>query len=57
MRATGLPNGLSALGYGEADVEALTDRTLSQKRLLDIAPRKISCADLNQLFKDSMTYW
>ena len=57
MRATGLPNGLSELGYTEADVEALTDRTLPQKRLLDIAPRDISCADLSQLFRDSMTYW
>ena len=57
MRATGLPNGLSELGYGEADVEALTDRTLPQQRLLDIAPRDISRADLSQLFRDSMTYW
>jgi alcohol dehydrogenase class IV len=57
MRATGLPNGLSELGYGEDDIEALTDRTLPQQRLLDIAPRDISRADLSQLFRDSMTYW
>jgi hydroxyacid-oxoacid transhydrogenase len=57
MRATGIPNGLSALGYGEADIEALTDRTLPQKRLLDIAPQEISRDDLNNLFADSMRYW
>ncbi len=57
MRATGVPNGLSGLGYGDADIEALTDRTLPQKRLLDIAPREISRDDLSQLFKDSMRYW
>ncbi len=57
MRATGMPNGLSGVGYSDADIEALTDRTLPQKRLLDIAPRDISRADLSQLFKDSMRYW
>jgi len=57
MRATGMPNGLSGVGYSDADIEALTDRTLPQKRLLDIAPRDISRDDLRKLFKDSMRYW
>ncbi|MBT3171470.1 MAG: iron-containing alcohol dehydrogenase [Rhodospirillaceae bacterium] len=57
MRVTGMPNGLSEIGYSDADIEALTDRTLPQKRLLDIAPRDISRSDLQQLFKDSMRYW
>jgi hydroxyacid-oxoacid transhydrogenase len=52
-----MPNGLSGVGYSDADIEALTDRTLPQKRLLDIAPRDISRDDLRQLFKDSMRYW
>ncbi|MFP6688400.1 MAG: hydroxyacid-oxoacid transhydrogenase [Alphaproteobacteria bacterium] len=57
MRATGVPNGLAELGYDDADIDALIDRTLPQKRLLDIAPRDISRGDLGQLFKDSMQYW
>jgi len=35
----------------------LTQRTLPQRRLLDIAPREISDADLRQLFRDSMRLW
>ena len=57
MRATGVPNGLSGVGYSDADIAALTDRTLPQQRLLDIAPREISPDDLSQLFRDSMRYW
>ena len=41
MRASGIPNGLSGVGYSDEDIEALTNRTLPQKRLLDIAPRDI----------------
>jgi alcohol dehydrogenase class IV len=57
MRTTGVPNGISGVGYSDADIEALTDRTLPQQRLLDIAPREISPDDLSQLFRDSMRYW
>lgn len=57
MRATGMPNGLSGVGYDEGDIDALTDRTLPQKRLLDIAPRDISRQDLQHLFRDSMRLW
>jgi hypothetical protein len=31
MRDTGIPNGLHALGYGEADLSALIDGTLKQQ--------------------------
>ncbi len=57
MRVTGVPNGLSGVGYSDADIEALTARTLPQRRLLDIAPREISENDVRQLFKDSMRLW
>jgi len=57
MRATGIPNGLSGLGYKEADIDALTNRTLPQTRLLDIAPRRISKNDISDLFRNSMYYW
>ncbi len=57
MRTTGIPNGLSGLGYTEADIAALTERTLPQRRLLDIAPREISRDDISKLFRDSMRYW
>lgn len=57
MRSTGIPNGLSGLGYKEADIDALTERTLPQRRLLDIAPREITRDDISDLFRGSMRYW
>ena len=57
MRATGVPNGLSGVGYSEADIEALTMRTVPQRRLLDIAPQEITDQDVRQLFRDSMRLW
>ncbi|CAO3354947.1 hydroxyacid-oxoacid transhydrogenase [Azospirillum palustre] len=57
MRATGLPNGLSALGYGEADIPGLVRGAAAQQRLLTIAPRPVSEDDLRGLYADAMRYW
>jgi len=42
MRQTGLPNGLSGVGYAENDLEALTEKAFPQKRLIDNTPLPIS---------------
>lgn len=57
MKATGLPNGLSALGYGEADIPGLVRGAMAQQRLLTIAPRPVSEDDLRGLYADAMRYW
>ena len=57
MRRTGIPNGLRGVGYGEDDVEALTDRAFAQKRLLDNAPCPVGRDDLAGLFRSAMSYW
>lgn len=57
MRATGLPNGLSALGYGESDIPGLVTGASAQQRLLTIAPRPVSDEDLRGLYRDAMRYW
>ena len=41
MRDIGIPNGLGAVGYGEADVDDLVEGTLKQQRLLATAPREV----------------
>ena len=56
MRDTGIPNGLSALGYGEADVSALLDGTLKQQRLLVNCPRDTSAEELRQIIQSSFAY-
>lgn len=57
MRATGLPNGLSALGYTDADIPGLVTGAAAQQRLLTIAPRPVSDDDLRGLYRDAMRYW
>lgn len=57
MRATGLPNGLGALGYGEDDIPGLVKGAMAQQRLLTIAPLPVTEGDLAQLYRDAMRYW
>lgn len=57
MRETGMPNGLRALGYGEADVPALVAGAFAQQRLLANAPRHVGEDELHALFTDAMTVW
>ncbi|MFX1279331.1 MAG: hydroxyacid-oxoacid transhydrogenase [Promethearchaeota archaeon] len=57
MKATGIPNGLEAVGYGPSDIEDLVQGTLPQHRVTKLSPRPASAEDLKQLFKDSMTLW
>ena len=39
MRQTGMPNGLSAVGYTEGDVDQLVTGTLPQHRVTKLSPR------------------
>jgi hydroxyacid-oxoacid transhydrogenase len=57
MRDTGIPNGLTAVGYGERDIAALVEGTLKQPRLLAGAPRPVGAADVEWILRDSMQYW
>jgi alcohol dehydrogenase class IV len=57
MRDTGIPNGLSAVGYGERDVPALIEGTLKQPRLLAGAPRPVGAAELDWILRDALAYW
>ncbi len=57
MRDIGLPNGLSAVGYGAADVDDLVEGSLKQQRLLATAPREVTGEDLAGVFAASMDLW
>lgn len=56
MRATGIPHGLSAIGYRDSDVDALVRGTIVQKRLLDNAPIVTAGPELAALFRGAMTF-
>jgi hydroxyacid-oxoacid transhydrogenase len=57
MSDTGIPNGLSALGYGESDVSTLIDGTLKQQRLLVNSPRNVGAEELQYVIQHSFEYW
>ena len=57
MRKTGMPNGLSAVGYTEGDVDRLVQGTLPQHRVTKLCPRPFAAEDLRRIFLDSLTLW
>lgn len=57
MRKTGIPNGLSAVGFTPDDVDELAAGTLPQHRVTKLSPRPADVNDLKQLFLDAMRYW
>jgi alcohol dehydrogenase class IV len=57
MRATGMPNGLTALGFGEKDVDALATGAEPQYRVIKNAPVDIGRDDLTSLFRAALRYW
>jgi hydroxyacid-oxoacid transhydrogenase len=57
MRATGMPNGLSDLGFTLADVDALATGSEPQYRVIRNAPKEVSREDLKNLFSAAMRYW
>ena len=57
MRRLSIPNGLSAVGYGEQDIPKLVEGTLPQHRVTKLSPRPFNETELRQLFLESMTCW
>jgi alcohol dehydrogenase class IV len=57
MRATGMPNGLSALGFDESHVEALATGAEPQYRVIKNAPVDIGRNELTGLFRAALRYW
>lgn len=57
MRDVGMPNGLGAVGYTEADVDALAEGTMKQQRLLATAPRDVGPADVATVLRASLELW
>lgn len=57
LRAIDAPNGLGGVGYDAADVPALVDGALPQRRLLDNAPVAMTPALLHALFSGALRCW
>ena len=57
MRDIGIPSGVAAVGYSEADVPDLVEGALKQQRILSMAPRDVMASDLEAIFRNSMANW
>jgi hydroxyacid-oxoacid transhydrogenase len=57
MKATGMPNGISGVGYDRSHIAALTEGAIVQRRLLDNAPVTVDRERLAGLFADALTCW
>ena len=57
MRDIGIPNGIGAVGYTEADVADLVPGTMKQQRLLSIAPRTPTEDEIADIFTRSIENW
>jgi alcohol dehydrogenase class IV len=57
MRDIGIPGGVGAVGFGDADVDDLVEGAMKQQRLLSIAPRDARPDDLAEIFRRSLTLW
>jgi hydroxyacid-oxoacid transhydrogenase len=57
MQQLGMPSGLAAVGYSDADIPALVEGTLPQHRVTKLSPIEAGPDELTQLFSDSLTIW
>ncbi|HSJ54300.1 MAG TPA: iron-containing alcohol dehydrogenase, partial [Anaerolineae bacterium] len=57
LQDVGCPNGLSAVGYVEADIPRLVEGGWKQQRLLVGSPRPVSPTDLQRILEESMVLW
>ena len=57
MRTIGVPNGLRGLGYGDDDLDALTEKGWKQRRVVDNAARQISKEEMREIFAGALRYW
>ena len=57
MRATDMPNGLTALGFDATHLDALTTGAEPQYRVIRNAPKDVSRDDLTGLFRAALSYW
>ena len=57
MKAAEMPNGLSALGFGDDAIDALATGAEPQYRVIRNAPKDVSRDDLTGLFRAALSYW
>jgi hydroxyacid-oxoacid transhydrogenase len=57
MQSIGMPNGLQAVGYTSADIPALAEGTLKQKRLIALSPEPVTQDAVERMIEQSLVVW
>jgi hydroxyacid-oxoacid transhydrogenase len=57
MRDIGIPNGITAVGFAESDIDTLVGGAMKQQRLLATAPLPVAAEDLAGIFDRSLSLW
>ncbi|MEM7378985.1 MAG: hydroxyacid-oxoacid transhydrogenase [Pseudomonadota bacterium] len=57
MRATGMPNGLRALGFDDAHCQPMAVSSVRQARAIGNAPRESNVVDMENMYRDALAYW
>ncbi len=57
MQSIGMPNGLQAVGYTSADIPALVEGTLKQKRLIALSPEPVTHKAVERMIEKSLVVW
>ena len=57
MRATAMPNGLTALGFDASHLDALATGAEPQYRVIRNAPKDVGRDDIKSLFTAALSYW
>ena len=57
MRDIDIPNGVGAVGFGEADIPDLVEGTMKQQRLLATCPKEVTEDDIAGIFRRSLSLW
>lgn len=57
MKATHMPNGLTDLGFNASHVDALAASSIRQGRAIANAPRESNIVDLQNMYRNALSYW
>ena len=57
MQSIGMPNGLQAVGYTSADIPALAEGTMKQKRLIGLSPQTVTQEAVEKMLEQSLVVW
>lgn len=57
MKATNMPNGLTAIGFDEQHVGALASSSVRQGKAIANAPRESNQVDLENMYRSALSHW